>query len=306
MNIKTFLKKSQALTTIHGTIHQWICCGATMISPKLNTIIRFRETYGRSPDLENPKTLNEKVLWLKLNRYMNDPLVIKCADKYKVREYVKEAGYEHLLNSLIGVYDAPEEIPWDELPDRFVIKWNFGVGFNVICRDKGKLDIPATVKKLKKWEKEKAWLPYSEMQYKYAPKKLICETFMEDKANGKSLSDYKVYCFHGEPVEILVMNDRGETLKRELFDINWKRLKNPKGKLAPLVETPRPKCLEELLEAARALSAPFPFVRCDFYVVNDRAVFGEMTFTPAAGIRFAYTDVHGKELTDFLHIEQLD
>ena len=303
MSIKTFLKKSKTLTAVHGAIHHWICCGATVFSPELNTKIRFKETFGRTPNLKNPQTFNEKLVWLKLNRYMNDPLVIKCADKYRVREYVKEVGCGDILNSIIRVYDKPEDIQWQELPDRFVIKWNFGVGFNIICKDKSKLDIPATVEQLKKWEKEKVWLPYSEMQYKYAPKKLICETFLEDKDNGKALSDFKVYCFHGEPIEILVINDRGETSKYELFDVNWKRLKNPEGRPAPLTETPCPKCLDELLDAARALSAPFPFVRCDFYVVNDCPVFGEMTFTPAAGIRIAYTDVHGKELTDYLHIE---
>ncbi len=279
-----------------------IRCTLTKISPELNTRFNYFLKHHRRLNLRKPETFEEKVLWLKLKDYNHNPLVVKCADKYLVREYVEEKGCGQTLNTLIGAYDTVEEIPWDELPERFVLKWNFGCGFNLICADKSKLDIEEAKAKLNAWGEKKYWLPYSEMQYENAPKKLICEAFLEDKGNNKALTDYKLYCFHGEPEAIMVMNDRGETIKREFFDKNWVRQPNPKGKPAPAVETPRPACLEEMLDAARRLTAPFPFVRCDFYIVNGRPIFGEMTFTPAGGVTFVYTTVHGKEMTDFLHV----
>ena len=276
--------------------------GLTMISPELNTRVNYWLVHRRWLNLKTPKTFEEKVLWLKLKDYIHNPLIIKCADKYLVREYVEEKGCGATLNELLGAYDSADEIPWDELPERFVLKWNFGCGLNLIVRDKSKLDIAATTQKLNRWGESKYWLPFSEMQYKYAPKKLICEKFLEDKEGGKSLSDFKVYCFHGKPEAIMVMNDRGEELKREFFDTEWTRLPNPEGKPAPKVETPRPDCLEEMLEASRKLAEPFPFVRVDFYIVNGKLIFGELTFTPAGGIYFAKTTVHGKDMGDFLHI----
>ena len=142
----------------------------TLISPKLNTQARYRQAFGKRLNLTSPKTFNEKLLWLKLYRYNKDPLVAKCADKYAVREYIKDAGCEHILNELYAAYDSPKEVPWSTLPERFVLKWNFGAGMNVVCKNKNELDIKATTKKLKKWQKSKCWLWFSEIQYKYAPK----------------------------------------------------------------------------------------------------------------------------------------
>lgn len=96
-------------------------------------------------DFENPVTLSDKLVVLKIKNYNHNPLVKQCADKYAVREYVRSKGHNDVLNELIGVYDSVEDIEWDKLPDQFAIKWNFGCGFNVICRDKANLDIPKTI-----------------------------------------------------------------------------------------------------------------------------------------------------------------
>ena len=274
----------------------------TLISPTLNTKVNYLMHHHKRCNLKNPQTFEEKILWLKLYKYMREPTVIQCADKYRVREYVESHGCGDILNDLIAVYDSPDDINWEDLPNQFVLKWNFGATYNYVCRDKSKANREEVIEKMRKWGKEKYWLPYSEMQYKYIPKKIGCERYLEDAEHPNALPDYKVYCFHGEPLAVLVMHDRGETLKREFFDNEWKRLPNPKGCPVPDTETPKLSCLNRLLEVSHLLSRDFPFVRCDFYVVNGKVVFGEMTFTPAAGIYFKHTTIDGKPMADFLHV----
>lgn len=275
---------------------------ATLISPKFNTSLRFKQANGYFPDYGEPKTFTEKLVWLKLNRYMNDPLVIQCADKYRVREYVEECGCGDTLNELIGVYDSVDNIPWESLPNKFAMKWNFGAGMNLICTDKKSLDIQVAKKKLKKWGKNKYWLNHSEMQYKYTPKKIICEKFLET-AQGEVIPDYKVYCFNGEALAIFVMHDRGHGVKSEFFDKEWHLLLNTKKYKAPSEITPKPLCFDRMMEVSKKLSSPFPFVRCDFYVIGGRLIFGELTFTPAGGVLTSQTSINGKEMGELLHIE---
>ena len=275
----------------------------TVISPTLNTKVNYLIHHHKRCNLKNPQTIEEKVLWLKLNKYMDDPTVIQCADKYRVREYIKDHGCADILNELLAVYDSPDEIDWDALPNQFVMKWTFGSTYNFVCKDKSAANREAVITQFKKWGKEKYWLPYSEMQYKYAPKKIIVEKYLEDEEYPNALPDYKAYCFHGEPLAFLVMHDRDKVLKREFFDKDWNRLPDHPGFPAPAVETPKPMCLDKLIEVSRALSKDFPFVRCDFYVVNGKVFFGEMTFTPAGGIYFKHTTIDGKPMTDYLHID---
>lgn len=303
-SIKKWIKSNPSFLKMYSRVEDIPYKAATIISPKLNTTLRFRQANGFFPNYAFPKTLTEKLVWLKLNMYMEDPLVIQCADKFRVRDYVESKGCSDTLNDLIGVYDSADQIPWDSLPNKFVLKWNFGAGMNLICTDKTKLDIDGTIKKLNKWGKSKYWLNHSEMQYKYTPKKIICEKFLENKRD-EVIPDYKVYCFHGEPLAIFVMHDRGKGVKSEFFDINWNLLQNTKKYQNPAEQTPKPKCLDRMIEVSRLLSEPFPFVRCDFYVVNDILVFGEMTFTPAGGVLTSQTQIAGKEMGDYLHIEDL-
>ena len=155
-----------------------VFCVATLISPELNTKMRYKSAFGKSLDLNNPRTLNEKILWLKLKYNDSNPLVVKCADKVKVREYVKQCGCEEILIDLIGVYESAEEIPWESLPNQFVLKWNFGAGMNIVCTDKSQMDKQSVIRQMKKWGKSKYWLPHSEMQYKYIPKRIICEKLL--------------------------------------------------------------------------------------------------------------------------------
>lgn len=160
----------------------------TCISPTLNTKVRYRKSFHRKLDLQSPRTLNEKLLWLKLNRYMHDPLVIQCADKFRVRAYVEECGCGEILNTLYGVYDSVDDINWEALPMQFVLKWNFGAGMNIVCTDKSQMDKKTVLRTLKKWGKTKPWLTHSEMQYKYIPKKIICERLLNAEAAERQVN----------------------------------------------------------------------------------------------------------------------
>lgn len=302
MSTESFLMK------IRNQISKSVYCMATLISPKLNTQLRYRRAFKKKLDLNNPKTLNEKLLWLKLNKYMKAPLVIQCADKYAVRDYIKDCGCEEILNDLIAVYDSPEEIDWDALPEKFVLKWNFGAGMNIICDDKSKLDKEQTLKQLKKWGKCKFWLHNSEMQYKYAPKKIICEKYLND-GKGKLPSDYKVYCFNGDAkyVMLCVGREFGHP-KFYFFDQEWNLCRINRDSIAAPADlnVEKPKCIDAIFKYAEILSKPFPFVRADFYAVDDKVYFGELTFTPAGAMdtsRLPETDIMFGEM---LHIEELE
>ena len=277
-------------------------CLLTCISPELNNKIRYLEIFKKPLPIDDPVTFQEKLLWLKLKNYNNNPLVIKCADKYAVREYVRSCGYEDILNELTGVFDSPDEIDWDSLPQQFVLKWNFGAGMNIVCSEKSKLDKEETVKKLKKWGKRKYWLSHGEMHYKFIPKKIICEKYLSDSIN-KVIPDYKVYCFNGKPLAVLVMEGRGSKISAQFFDKDWNKLKNSEKYEPASNNVEKPVCLKEMIEAAEKLSAPFPFVRCDFYIVNGKLYFGELTFTPAGGFYPAQTEINGRSMGEYIVIK---
>jgi len=296
--------KLSLLRHFYRKMRECTFCMATLVSPTLNTKLRYRYLFKKSLNLKKPETFNEKLLWLKLKKYNNSPLVVQCADKYRVRDYVRTCGYEDLLVDLIGKWDSATEIPWEELPNKFVLKWNFGAGMNVICEDKALLNRTDTIKQMEQWGKKKYWLSHSEMQYKSIPKKIICEKYL-DQSNESVIPDYKIYCFHGNPQAILVLHNRGKgETTSEFFDVKWRPLDNANKYSAHQEATEKPACLEKMLEAATVLAAPFPFVRCDFYVIGDRFYFGELTFTPAGGMYVATTKIGGKDMADFLNVPE--
>lgn len=283
-------------------------CFLTLLSPELNTKARFKSTYGRKLDLNNPKLYNEKGMWLKLNNYNSNPVVEKCADKYRVREYIKQQGCAEILNDLIAVYDSVDQIEWDKLPDSFVMKWNFGCGYNLICSDKSKLDIADAKKKLKKWGKKKYHLHFSEMQYKNAPKKLIVEKYLKPES-GLQPEDYKFFCFNGKAEYVMVCTGRetGNTMFA-IFDREWNFMRiNESSQKAPADFTlPKPQGMAEMFEYADKLSKPFPFVRVDFYNIDGKTIFGEMTFTPAGFLDNHYTEYGEKLLGEKLDLSFKD
>ena len=276
-------------TVTESKYSRWFKQTLTRISPELNTRVVYMTKFRKCINLKNPRTLDEKIQWLKLNTYLGNPLVTQCADKYAVREYVEKCGCKEILNELYGVYDRVEDIPWEELPNSFVIKWNFGCGQNLIVRDKSKLNLDEAKKKLKKWYSihDTFYLPYSEMQYKGIPPKLVCEKLIETE-DGDLPVDYKLYCFNGRPDCVLVCAKRGHMkhgAEYYFFDKDWNLKRyNKRGKEAPEDFTlPKPENLGLLFDYAEKLAKPFPFVRADFYLEKGQVTFGELTFTPCGG-----------------------
>ena len=153
---------------IRSNLNIWFRYLMTSISPKWTINLLFRLCHHRKPDLDNPQTLDEKIQWMKLHYYKDNALVKQCADKWTVRDYVKQCGLESILTEVIARYDAPGEIQWEKLPEKFVLKWNFGNGGNVVCTDKSKLDKAAAMRDLKHFGKLKFHLLAAEPQYDVA------------------------------------------------------------------------------------------------------------------------------------------
>ena len=286
-------------------IAEYFRSALTLISPRLNATVVYAVKKHRFMRWKDPRTFPEKLVKLRIEKYNRDPLVKKCADKYEVRGYITEKGYGSLLNRLIAAYDRPGDIDWSMLPDRFALKLNYGCGFNLICRDKSRLDRDAAVKTMETWLKQKPWLSYAELQYKDVPAKILAEAFLSGK-DGLFPEDYKIYCFNGVPKAILYMSGRySDSMRVGFFDTEWNYLGTPKKHYLGFDTgclPPAPGSLATMLKAAADLSAPFPFVRVDFYDLDGSAVFGEMTFSPAGGFDVSEIDVHGESMADMLTV----
>lgn len=256
------------------------------VAPKSFTKFLYKRNFKKNLDLKKPVTLNEKVLWLKFNYYKDNALITMCADKYRVREYVGKSNRQETLNSLLGVWESPDEINWNDLPEKFVLKCNHGAGYNLICESKSKLDIEATKRKLREWLNEDYWKYAAELNYKDIPKKIICEKYLETE-DGLLPEDYKLYCFDGKVncIMLCVGRENG-TPKFYYFDTEWNVLPySEDGKNLPEnFNIPKPQGLEDMINIAEDLAKPFPFVRADFYLIKGKVIFGELTFTPGAGL----------------------
>ena len=267
--------------------------------PELVIKLEFRRNAGYWPNLKNPVTFNEKLTWLKL--YWRDHKAVQCADKYAVRNFVIERGLSSILNDLYGVYDSVEEIDFDGLPSKFVLKVTHGCGYNIICIDKAKLDWDETKRKLKYWQGINYFNYSLEWPYREIKPKIVCERYIQT-ADGKPLKDYKVFCFDGEPRMLFVASDRinGKT-KFNFYTCDWESIPVENHYPRSSEALPRPEQLEEILEISRKLSKGFPHVRVDVYIESGTVIFGEMTFFHMSGNQpfspFKYDVEFGKYLT---------
>lgn len=244
--------------------------------------VLFKETFGREMNWDNPRTYNEKINWEKLN--VKDPIRTKLADKYLVREWIKEKIGAEYLNTFYGVWDNANDIDFELLPNSFVLKCNHGSGWNIIVKDKKELDIEATRKQLNTWlEMNTAYMGF-EMQYKDIPPKIICEGYLEEVA--ESVYDYNIYCFHGNPKYIwCIKGSHRPGCMASFYDVNWKMQEFSYGYPLDPIEAPRPSQLNKMLELSKILCKDFEHVRVDWYNMPDgRIIFGEMTFSTWNGL----------------------
>lgn len=253
-----------------------------LVPDRLFLYLFFYSSRHEILSLKNPKTYSAKIQWLKLHG--NLERYARYADKYTVREYVKNTiGSEYLI-PLIGVWDSFDEIPFDKLPNRFVLKATHGCGYNFICKDKASVDYATLRQTFNKWMTENFYKLQREPQYKDCTPRIVCEAYLEDETG--SLTDYKFFCQKGNPEIIQVDADRFTNRKSDLLDIDWNRLDYVTvGTLnTPSKPIKKPENLKQMVSLARKLSKDFPFVRVDLYSVGNKIYFGELTFTPGSGI----------------------
>lgn len=243
----------------------------------------FRARFGRKLNLNNPETFNEKLQWLKL--YNRKPEYTKMVDKYLVRDYVKEKIGEEYLIPLLGVWDDPEKIDFNELPMQFVLKCNHNSGLGMcICKDKNSLDINKVKEELKKGINQNYYLTSREWPYKDVPRRIIAEKYMVDES-GYELKDYKFYCFDGKVKLVMINSDRmsSEKTKANYFDENYQPLDFVWGYENAEIPPQKPEKLEEMKYLAEKLSEGITHVRIDFYQTPSGIYFGEITFFDGSG-----------------------
>jgi len=241
---------------------------------------KFKKRHGYKLNLDNPKTFNEKIAWLKLN--YRKPIMSSLADKYEVRSFVdRKIGKEYLI-PLINVFHKMDEINFNKLPGSFVLKAAHGSSWNIVSPNKQKLDIRLSKMKLNDWFNTNYYALSREWVYKEIQPKFVCEEFIKDK-NGLSPKDYKIFCFDGKPKYIQIDLDRFSGHSRVFYDLNWQKL--PFGLEYPTSEIGinKPDGFNEMIRIAKVLSQGFPFSRIDLFNLEGKIYFGEITFFPGDG-----------------------
>ncbi len=248
--------------------------------------MQYKIYFGRKLNLEYPETFNEKLQWLKLHD--RRPEYTMMSDKYLVKDYISEKLGEKYIIPTLGVWENPKDINFDDLPEQFVLKCNHNSGLGMcICTDKTKLDIKKVRKNLKKGLKQNFYLNGREWPYKNIKPRILAEKYigtLEDVRGG--VSDYKFYCFHGEPEFLYVSRglENPETARICFLTLDWKPAPFRRTDYQTFdVLPPKPVCFEKMMEAAKILSEGIPFVRVDLYELEGQVLFSELTFFPCAG-----------------------
>lgn len=247
-------------------------------SPSLAIRMRYFRLFGKGLNLKKPKTLAEKIQWLKLHH--QDPLLVKLADKYQVREHIEKTVGAAYLIPMPFVWDHAEDVDFSVLPESFVLKPNNSSGRVLICKNKQELDVEAARKTLQAWEKENLTKITGEWIYEKIPFKIVCEEFLEDE-----ILDYKMYYGGGQFICTQVIGGRAKGSKTfGYMDENWQLLPiRRKGALAMTEAPEKPAAYEEMLAIGKKLAEGFVFIRVDLYYVAGKVYFGELSFYPNNG-----------------------
>lgn len=244
---------------------------------------KYRASMKKELDLENPQTYTEKLQWLKL--YNHNPIYTTMVDKYAVKQFVAERIGEEYIIPTLGVWDNFDDIDFNSLPNQFVLKCTHDSGGLVICKDKSTFDIKAAKAKICKSLKRNFFLRSREWPYKNVKPRIIAEKYMEDSVTSE-LRDYKFFCFDGVCKALFIATDRqtiGEETKFDFFDENYNHLNIINGHPNAIVIPEKPQCFNLMKELSERLSMGIPHLRVDFYEVDGKVYFGEMTFFHHSG-----------------------
>ena len=264
----------------------------------------YKKCTGKSIDIENPCSYSEKIQFLKL--YDDNSLRSTLTDKVEVREWIKSNIGEDYLMPVFGIYNSVDEIDFDILPEKYVIKANHGSGWNIIVKDKREANIPHIKKQLRRWLKldYAFWAEY-EIHYSPIKPKIIVENYMEDSCG--ELNDYKFLCFNGECKYFWMDFDRNGNHKRNVYDMEWNLQPWNQGNYCNYTEAvTKPTNFDEMVRVVNVLCRGFRHVRVDLYNVDGKIYFGEMTFTNGSGLRVIKPEEYNIKLGEFISLEGLE
>lgn len=255
-----------------------------LLPDELYLKVKFRQIMGKKLDLMNPQTFSEKLQWLKL--YNRRPEYTIMVDKYAVKSYVARIIGDKYIIPTLGVWDKPDDIDWNSLPNQFVLKCTHDSGGLVICRDKTKLDKDSVIIRLRKTLKQNYYRKWREWPYKDVPRRIIAEEYLDPSPEFRDLRDYKFFCFNGEPKYCQVISDRNTNMCCDFFDKEWKHQIFHEPRIYPFskLRLEKPSKYEEMWKLAGELAKDKAFSRIDFYEVNGNVFFGEITFFPTTGM----------------------
>lgn len=248
----------------------------------LKTAYKIR--MGKELNLESPTTFNEKLQWLKIHD--RNPIYTQLVDKYEAKRIVADKIGEKYIIPTLGVWDRFDDIDFNELPDKFVLKCTHDSGSYMICHNKETFDYKAARKKFNRCLKLSFYWTDRQWPYKDIKPRIIAEEYMEDDAT-KELRDYKFFTFNGQVKALFIATDRGsqtEDTKFDFFDDNFNHLPITNGHPNANPTPEKPMCFEEMKRLASVLGEGIPQVRVDFYEVNGKVYFGEMTFFHWSGM----------------------
>ena len=262
--------------------------------------LRYNCIMGKKLNLDNPVTYNEKLQWLKL--YDRKPEYTKMVDKYEAKKYVADIIGEEYIIPTLGVWDNVNDIDFDTLPNQFVLKCTHDSGGLVICKDKAELDIENAKNTLNHFLNRNFYSVHREWPYKDVKHRIIAEKYMEDES-GKDLKDYKFFCFNGEPKLLYISEGLSDhsTAKISFADMDYNIAEFKRNDFKPFDELPKkPINFEKMKELAKVLSKDRAFIRVDFYEINKKIFFGELTFFPCSGYLPFDPEKYDKILGDWI------
>lgn len=273
----------------------------SVLSDTMYLKLLFRLKFDKALNLNTPQTFNEKLQYLKL--YDRKPIYTQMVDKYSVKEYVSDIiGSEYIIPTL-GIWDSFDDIDFDTLPEKFVLKCTHDSGGLVICRDKSKLDKEAARKKIEKSLKTNYYWRGREWPYKNVPARIMAEAYMQDGDN-ESLPVYKFFCFGGRACIIqTIQNDKTPDETIDYFDREWTLLdlkQNFPNSLNPLV---KPNLFDKMLEIADVLAkVKKNFIRVDLYYINGKIYFSEFTFFSDSGMAVFHPEHWDERLGEMIDL----
>lgn len=275
---------------------------AKALGVKRTKMLDARLRFGRNLDLDEPKTLADKISWIEL--YTDQTAAARLTDKYEVRSYVSEKGLSRILIPLAGgPWVDASNIDVASLPDQFVLKATHGCEMNFICRDKASLDVDSMLARARAWLESDYPRACVEPHYKFIPHRVYAEMYV---GGMNDVIDYKFHCINGEPAFILTCSERESSLKLNLYDLSWNAIDGLQGSMKNAGDIARPSTLPEMIEISRVLSSDFDFVRVDLYEKDGEVYFGELTFSPAAGVLPYFSDDFIACWGEGLHVSGLD